>query len=78
MQGVFVNRPALPRYKQIWDVSVVLQYAKSLSDNTQLSLQDLTLKITMLLALVTGQRCQTIQLLTLNRRLEVMTCGPFI
>ena len=63
MQGVFVNRPALPRYKQIWDVSVVLQYLKSLGDNTQLSLQDLTMKTTMLLALVTGQRCQTIQVL---------------
>jgi hypothetical protein len=42
MQGVFVNRPALPRYKQIWDVSVVIKYLKSLGENTQLSLQDLT------------------------------------
>jgi hypothetical protein len=66
MQGVFVNRPALPRYKQIWDVSVVIKYLKSLGDTTQLSLQDPTMKTTMLLALVTGQRCQTIQALNIK------------
>ena len=67
MHGVFVNRPALPRYKQIWDVSVVLEYLKSVGDNTQLSLKDLTMKTTMLLALVTGQRCQTIQALNVEQ-----------
>ncbi|CAB3990623.1 Hypothetical predicted protein [Paramuricea clavata] len=67
IQGVFVNRPALPRYKQIWDVSVVIKYLKSLGENTQLSLQDLTMKTTMLLALVTGQRCQTIQVLNIEQ-----------
>ncbi|CAB3983293.1 Hypothetical predicted protein [Paramuricea clavata] len=67
IQGVFVNRPALPRYKQIWDVSVVIKYLKSLGENTQLSLQDLTMKTTMLLALVTGQRCQTIQVLNIKQ-----------
>ena len=36
MQGVFVNRPALPRYKLIWDVSVVIKYLKSLGENAQL------------------------------------------
>ena len=41
----------------------MIEYLKSLGDNTQLSLQDLTMKTTMLLALVTGQRCQTIQVL---------------
>ena len=66
MQGVFVNRPALPRYKQIWDVSVVIKYLKSLGDTTQLSLQDPTMKTTMLLALVTGQRCPTIQALNIK------------
>lgn len=76
MQGVFVNRPALPRYKQIWDVSVVLKYIKSLGDNKQLTLQDLTMKITMLLALVTGQRCQTIQALNIEQmvRSDDMWC----
>ncbi len=67
MQGVFVNRPALRRYKQIWEVSVVLKYLRFLGDNTQLSPQDLTMKITVLLALVTGQRCQTIQVLNIEQ-----------
>ncbi len=70
MQGVFVNRPALPRYKQIWDVSVVIKYLKSLGENTQLCLQDLTMKTTMLLALVTGQRCQTIQVLNIEQMVK--------
>ena len=26
MKGVFIQRPALPRYKEIWDVSAVLKY----------------------------------------------------
>jgi hypothetical protein len=66
MQGVSVNRPALPRYKQIWDVSVVIKYLKSLGENTQLSLQDLTMKTTLLLAHATGQLCQTIQVLNIE------------
>ena len=70
MQGVFVNRPALSRYKQIWDVSVVIKYLKSLAENTQLSLQDLTMKTTMLLALVTGQRFQTIQVLNIEQMVK--------
>ena len=70
MQGVFLNRPALPRYKQIWDVSVVIKYLKSLGDNEELSLQDLTMKRSMLLALVTGQRCQTIQALNIEQMVK--------
>jgi hypothetical protein len=70
MQGVFVNRPALPRYKLIWDVSVVIKYLKSLGENAQLSLQDLTKKTNMLLTLVTGQRCQTIQVLNIEQMVK--------
>ena len=51
---VFVHRPPLPHHKQIWDVSAVLRYLNSSGDNTKLSLQDLTMKRTMLIALVTG------------------------
>ena len=30
LKGVFTARPALPRYKEVWDVSVVLKYLKTL------------------------------------------------
>ena len=66
LQGVFATRPALPRYNRIWDVSLVLKYIKSLGENENLTLQNLTLKTTMLLALVSGQRCQTLHALNVQ------------
>lgn len=66
LKGVFNIKPSLPKYSHIWDVSSVLNYLRGLSPNTELLLKDLTLKLTMLLALLTGQRCQTIYHLDLN------------
>ena len=63
LKGVFTVRPSLPRYQEIWDVSTVLSYLKTLHPPENLSLQLLTIKTTMLLALLSGQRCQTIHAL---------------
>ena len=63
MKGVFELRPALPKYAEIWDVNVVLNYLKQFEPPTVLPLKDLTLKLTMLLCLTTGQRGQTIHML---------------
>ena len=65
LKGVYTERPALPRYNVTWDVNIVLKY---LSD---IPLQDINLKscshkVVMLLALLTGQRCQTLHAITLN------------
>ena len=60
LKGVFELKPSLPRYSSIWDVSIVLQHLRSLGPPTQLDLKSLTKKTTMLLCLLTGQRCQTI------------------
>ena len=60
MKGIFEIRPALPKYSEIWDVTVVLNYLKTFALVTALPLKDLTLKLTMLLCLTTGQRGQTI------------------
>ncbi len=60
LKGVFNTRPSFPRYKQVWDVTIVLKFLKSLDPLDSLSLKDLTLKTTMLLALLSGQRCQTL------------------
>ena len=60
LKGVFQLKPSLPRYSSIWDVSVVLQHLRSLGPPTQLELKSLTKKTTMLLCLLTGQRCQTL------------------
>ena len=53
MKGIFEIRPALPKYCEIWNVTVVLNYLKSFEHVSALSLKELTLKLTMLLCLTT-------------------------
>ena len=67
LKGVFDMRPSLPRYQEIWDVSIVLRYLKFLSPLNKLSLKELSLKLTMLIALMSGQRCQTIHALNISQ-----------
>lgn len=64
MKGVFESRPQLPRYQDIWDVGLVLQYIQQLPD--ELTLLDLTMKLCVLFLLVTMQRCQTLHLVKLS------------
>lgn len=66
MRGVFTKRPSLPRYSMSWDVSVVLKYLKTLIPVALLSLKHLTWKLVMLLALLTGQRGQTLHLMDIR------------
>ena len=65
MKGVFEKRTPHPRYNKIWDVSLVLNYLTTLDPIEKLTLKDLTLKLLMLLLLVTGQRGQSIHLLNI-------------
>ena len=65
LKAVFNARPCVPRYQSIWDTSLVLSYLKTFSPLEALNLKDLTLKLVMLIALVTGQRCQSIYLMDL-------------
>ena len=60
MRGVFNLRPTCPRYTSIWDVSVVIQYLRTLPPAAELKLHVLSAKLVTLLALVTGHRCQTL------------------
>ena len=63
MKGIFALRPSLPKYGATWDVSVVLDHLDKLSPPDSLSLLQLTRKLATLLALLSGQRGQTIHLL---------------
>jgi hypothetical protein len=56
LQGMFNQRPPKPRYVETWDVDSVLRRIKSKGDDSGLSLKDLTLKVTMLLALASAGR----------------------
>ncbi|XP_050293054.1 uncharacterized protein LOC126733719 isoform X1 [Anthonomus grandis grandis] len=57
--GVHSLRPTAPRYNYTGNPCIVLTYVKSMSNET-LSLQDLTYKLAILIALATGQRVQTL------------------
>ena len=54
------------KYSYIWDVLVVLEFFRHLPENNLLPLKLLSLKLVMLVALVSGQRVQTLSLLDLS------------
>ena len=66
MKGVFCSRPSLPRYTEIWDVSLVLRYIKKWQPLASIDLKTLSLKTVTLMALTSGQRCQTLQALDID------------
>ena len=75
MKGVYEMRPVLPKYQEIWDVSIALEFLETMHPVEGLTLKNLTLKLTMLLALTSAQRCQTLQALPLdNMRLNEEEC----
>ena len=66
VKGVFEVWPALPRYKDIWNVNKVLKILAAWTLGEGLSLKSLSRKLTMLLALLSGQRVQILNALTLS------------
>ena len=73
LKGIFQLKPALPRYVDTWDVGVLLQYLRTMS-NIDISLKQLTQKLTMMLILLSGQRIQTLTLLDINHITITDTC----
>ena len=62
LKGVFNQRPPQSKYTFIWDVQVVLDYIKTnWAQNGNLSDENLTYKLTMLIALVSASRAIQIQ-----------------
>lgn len=61
MKGIYDLRPSLPRYTAMWDLNIVLNYFRKGESVSELSLKELTLKLTFLLTLLSGQRCQTVK-----------------
>ena len=73
LKGTFELRPSLPRYSTIWDACIVLTYFRSFPALNDLTLKQLTLNLTMLLALVTAQRTQTLSKLDTSCMQETTT-----
>ena len=66
LKGVFQERPALPRYVDTWDVSLELNYIKDQYPLEKLGLKELTLKLVVLISLLSGQRTQILQQLCMK------------
>ncbi|XP_066589319.1 uncharacterized protein [Prorops nasuta] len=66
MKGVYKLRPCKARYEYIWDVSEVLEKLKEWFPLEDLSVQDLTEKVVLLLALASGHRVQTLAAINID------------
>lgn len=69
-KGVQNLRPSCPRYSQTWDPAIVLSFVRNMSKST-LSLQDLTQKLAVLIALATGQRIQTLANIEISNIVQI-------
>ena len=65
-KSCYEQRPPQPRYSNVWSVDVLI-WLEALGSNAQMMLKLLSLKLTMLLLLVTSQRGQTILYLSTDR-----------
>ena len=65
MRGVFNLRPSIPRYTHMWDVSIVLNYLRTLPA-VELNLHMLSAKLVTPCTLTAGQRCQTLHALDIS------------
>lgn len=66
MLGLFNLKPALPRYAETWNPQIVLEHLKTYPPVTRMSLKQMTMKLTILMALLSAQRTQTLHLLSLD------------
>ncbi|CAG9118500.1 unnamed protein product [Plutella xylostella] len=66
LKGAFKLRPSVPKYNSTWDPQVVLNNISNWPSNKDLSLEQLTKKLVILLALCTAHRVQTLSLIKLN------------
>ncbi|XP_059612599.1 uncharacterized protein LOC132259072 [Phlebotomus argentipes] len=65
-KGVVRIRPSKPKYDSTWDPKVVLELYRQKPINAELTLKDLSFKLIILLALITGHRMQTFSLINIE------------
>ena len=77
MKGIYKHTPPIPRYQSTWDEQPVLSYLSRLSPAEKLDLKSLTLKVAMLVALVSAQRSQTLHMLNIDFMKDTSSCVEF-
>lgn len=80
MKGPFNLRPPQPKYSHTWEVHKILDFLKSLGSNDKLTLEQLTRKLVVLLALVMAHRASDLVRLSLTGRTYtpegvILTCS---
>ena len=68
LKGVFNKLKPVPKYNSIWSVDTVLDFLSLYWPLDKITLKELTLKLVMLIALTTGQRCQTLTFMDISER----------
>ena len=66
MKGIFKNNLPVPKYQTTWDVQIILNYSSGLPDIKDLDLKSLTIKLLMLIVLVSAQRGQSLHMLDIS------------
>jgi len=69
-KGIFNTRPSSPRYKDTWDVQQVLSTLEAWGQSDELDLKQLTLKLTMLMALASASRASEIHLISIKNMVD--------
>lgn len=65
-KGITKLRPTKPKFESTWDPKLVLDHVSQWGPNEEIPLKKLTLKLVTLLALITGQRMQTLSLIDIK------------
>jgi len=66
IKGVYRLKPQLPRYTEIYDPDIILNYVERLPNNEQLMFEPLVKKLATLIMLLSGQRGQAMPLLRID------------
>ena len=78
MKGMFNLKPPRPRYADIWDVGKVLDYIRSLPLDSDILLHELTLKLCLLILLISAQRIHTLHVLRIDMLVLVEDSANFV
>lgn len=66
LKGIFNMKPVIPKTGVVWDPKILLNFLHTLAPVKNLNLRDLTIKLAILLWLLTGQRGQSILLIDIR------------
>lgn len=66
MRGAFNMKPTFPKYFSVWDPSIVIAHLRSLKAPSEQTLKQLTYSVTMLVALLSAQRVQTLSCIDID------------